>query len=581
MTDVEQQVRSYASGLDLGAPIDPIDIIGGSEAPLRRRTGRWGFVAAAAVLVVAVLGAALVALRDDATEQPAPTVDTTVVPQAWERIAEIDDAQPLAMAASERGVVLVGHGTWWSADGYVWDEGFVTDLVTISPVRPDLMADVIATDAGFLAVGTGYDNQPTIWRSEDGRAWDRVVDDDLLLATGSIPEGVSTPYGSISSVLATDDGFVAVGSVHASTVEGESLRAPDPRRPAIWTSEDGRDWERVEDLPDADGALVAVTVVDDELVALGSTADRSYAWRSAGGGWDAVGELEGIVTDLGSVDGALVAVGSTAADLQAVPTIWSSDDEGRSWTTVHEEPAASIATFSSLVEDGDLLLALGHTGPAALEVHGVLVSSTDGRSWSPAPVPEAPPPICGSPSSFPDSCPTTASYPQTATLAGGTLLLVTVDAEITAPPGTLPASSPQAGIHRALSTRPVEPAPEGVSAELEPPEGPVPSGGSLDTFVTVRNGTGAPIEVTGCGRPFRVVLANDQAQQLDVRILCLTFFEIPTGTSRWPVTILGSFNSCTSTLGTAGCGPLPPGTYTASVPPEGPFAPPPIQVEVR
>src|SRR5689334_21516209 len=114
MADLDQQIRTYARGLDLGPAISPAEVIaaaGGGSAP-GRRAGRRAFLAAAAVLVVVVLGAAVLALRDDA-DDPAPTVDTTVVPSSWERIGEVDDAQPFAMAASDRGVVLAGYGFWW------------------------------------------------------------------------------------------------------------------------------------------------------------------------------------------------------------------------------------------------------------------------------------------------------------------------------------------------------------------------------------------------------------------------------------------------------------------------------------
>src|SRR5689334_12266313 len=126
MADLELQVRDYAAGLDLGPTIDPAEITGPDPAvrPPVPRPGRRLFLVAAAVLVVIVLGAAVVALRDD-SDNSGPAIDTTVVPMTWEHVGEVDDAQPFAMATSDRGVVLAGYGFWWSADGTSWQEATV------------------------------------------------------------------------------------------------------------------------------------------------------------------------------------------------------------------------------------------------------------------------------------------------------------------------------------------------------------------------------------------------------------------------------------------------------------------------
>ena len=228
-----------------------------------------------------------------------------------------------------------------------------------------------------------------MWRSADGRSWVRVVDPDLRLPTGSIPSTVSTEYGSIASVTTTGDGFVAVGRVFDGTFVGDTLM-PSPFRPAVWTSTDGVDWAPASSLPDDRGSLVDVVATRDGVLAVGNDSGRAFVWRLGAAGWESIGGFDGAASTIASVGDRLVAAGTTSGVGAQTPTIWSSSD-GHTWTVADEEPVANLGTFTALVPDGDAVLALGYTGPGELDVHGLMLSSTDGTSWSPVPVPDAGP----------------------------------------------------------------------------------------------------------------------------------------------------------------------------------------------
>lgn len=134
---------------------------------------------------------------------------------------------------------------------------------------------------------------------------------------------------------------------------------------------------------------------------------------------------------------------------------------------------------------------------------------------------------------------------------------------------------------------------EPLSATLELSTTTVEAGGTIEGEVVVRNDTGAPVQVEGCGSPYWVSLSNESVEQLVPRCMALLVRTFPAGESRWPVTISASHFACvtagTPTASPAGpvCGAdglppaLPPGTYTAQIGrDEGAPAVPDLTVEV-
>jgi hypothetical protein len=96
----------------------------------------------------------------------------------WTQVATLRSTPSIArIAGGPRGWVAIGDGVaWHSADGRSW---------TRATSGPDVAADLIADDAGFVAVGwigslpgeTCGDQRPFAghtWTSSDGRTWQRM-----------------------------------------------------------------------------------------------------------------------------------------------------------------------------------------------------------------------------------------------------------------------------------------------------------------------------------------------------------------------------------------------------------------------
>jgi hypothetical protein len=107
--------------------------------------------------------------------------------------------------------------------------------------------------------------------------------------------------------------------------------------------------------------------------------------------------------------------------------------------------------------------------------------------------------------------------------------------------------------------------------------------------VVVSNNTGRPITTRGCGSPYAVALHDDSYTQQWPSLACAEVFTIPTGESRWPISIDATYSECPPTetnscVANGAPPPLPPATYVATshAPPELPVpAPADIAVTPR
>jgi hypothetical protein len=107
-----------------------------------------------------------------------------------------------------------------------------------------------------------------------------------------------------------------------------------------------------------------------------------------------------------------------------------------------------------------------------------------------------------------------------------------------------------------------------LSAQVLLPSTRVPTGGTLPGRVIIENHGTRPLQVSGCGSPFVVVLANHAIRPEVAWPLCLEEITIPTGTSRWPVTIAATYVTCGVGEDVVPCEdgdapPLPVGRYRA------------------
>ena len=246
----------------------------------------------------------------------------------------------------ENGVIFT------SDDGVSWVRLAEDDpALTLGAV---LMYAVTDGGPGLVAVGAGCENEtgecavhPTAWTSVDGTSWTRTPEDPAIFGDGT------TQRGAMYGVADTSHGLVAVGSMRYWTVDDEGVEVPVSFHPAVWISDDGITWERtwegtgsVVDSNDVFYDDISMGSVvegpDGRLVAVGATLDENgedtaTVWTSHDGRqWERI-EPDNTVFTPGTVmvDVALgehgyVAVGTEDGTDAA---IWRSPD-GATWTRI-------------------------------------------------------------------------------------------------------------------------------------------------------------------------------------------------------------------------------------------------------
>lgn len=136
----------------------------------------------------------------------------------------------LAFGAAPGGELVPTAAVFTSSDGVRWRR--------VTPVSPDYenksIIDIVRVDAGFVAVGGDFAStgRMTAWTSPDGITWTRAPGSDESVDP-------STAYMIAEQLTSTD------GTLWASGVDHDAARDPD-EIPALWVSDDGRNWQRVE-----------------------------------------------------------------------------------------------------------------------------------------------------------------------------------------------------------------------------------------------------------------------------------------------------------------------------------------------
>lgn len=367
---------------------------------------------------------------------PTPSVPALVLPigappTSWSRVA---DAPLLHVsAASNTAVATAPDGTFvalasaidsrkapvvlHSVDGLTWTTGGSL------PASGDTQASAIARWGDLLvavgedttalwaamAKGKATDARPAgaAWTSTDGTTWQRVPDQpafapgELLRVTAG-PAGlmavrgldfgslvfsrdgttwsdapVGTPGAKVTGITATDEGFVAVGSVETSA--------------AAWVSPDGQHWHRATfpDGSDASADLVSVAAQGRRLVALGAVpapGDDAIpgawtgpaSWLSTDGGttWARTGtssprtapDLYPTLPDLYAMSVGFIVVGVNAKGSNMA--VWTSVD-GTQWQpatidATSEEFGRSLAVSGSRAIIGGKTVGTGMGGDRAV-----------------------------------------------------------------------------------------------------------------------------------------------------------------------------------------------------------------------
>jgi hypothetical protein len=187
----------------------------------------------------------------------------------------------LDVAAGPGGFVAIGYDSnpeaggpaiWRSPDGRTWErigfpfgsspaEAYAYRVVAVGASQ-DRYVIVGYHIAGFSTPAPAITAHAAAWTSPDGITWTRSVDNAAVDVGPCQDTGEEPDCGGMRAVVATATGFVAVGQ--ARTNGGNASR------PAAWTSPDGLTWTRSDAGLDFDGRLSGVATGGPGLVAVGT-----------------------------------------------------------------------------------------------------------------------------------------------------------------------------------------------------------------------------------------------------------------------------------------------------------------------
>ena len=254
----------------------------------------------------------------------------------WHLQSTIPDATPDRLAVGPDGVVAVGRigerlASWHSADGgLTWSGRAGAFPVAAAGNDSFEVADVVATNAGWLAVGHEdpacqiecftTPRRALAWTSADGLRWTPVANQDAFDGAG------------MNAVARLGGTYVAAG-----TSAGHAAFWTSPTGTTWSRGRDGGSWSPIAGLAAGFGAVVAVGMARED----GTGAPVVAAWRSADGRSWAVASvdraLDGQVFDVAATPAGFLATGPSGGE-GCVGGIWASTD-GASWTCDASDPA--------------------------------------------------------------------------------------------------------------------------------------------------------------------------------------------------------------------------------------------------
>jgi hypothetical protein len=271
----------------------------------------------------------------------------------------------------------VPTGAWQQLDDFPIGDAF-------------LVADVVVTETGFIAIGAapaaGQDadgvRQGIVWTSADGLAWQRTADRAFTGATlldAVNLDGVVYVFGHVSQCPVFDDECPDQGDAGTE----------------VWRSTDGAAWQALPRSASLRAGLIdGCAAAAGRLACFGSTGEEVVAtlWISDDGtSWQASTSLAGMdpISALADAGPGMVAFGTQYdLDNDTVATIAGTSADGQVFEPA-SVPTDAAVTIADLSEGPAGLLAVGsRDDPAAGGAPlGIVFRSESGLDWSGGPEP--------------------------------------------------------------------------------------------------------------------------------------------------------------------------------------------------
>lgn len=156
------------------------------------------------------------------------------------------------IVAASFGLVTVGEfegriASWGSLDGVTWTRSSLAgaqreDVFAVDPLGfQRTRMDLVAWNDLVIAVGSAHESgdgtfRPAVWISSDGAVWQMVPDDGSGIIEVEETDSGDPSVAAMVAVTADEAGLFALGWV------GDTLSG-GLKRPAVWSSVDGRNWE--------------------------------------------------------------------------------------------------------------------------------------------------------------------------------------------------------------------------------------------------------------------------------------------------------------------------------------------------
>ena len=295
-----------------------------------------------------VLAVLALAVMVACSAQPAPSTEPSASPTERPRPSDEPSAAPPSEPPSPSEPAVTG-----------WQPASVPDTeISSSTVQ------VVPGGDGLIAIGFNGAFGSILWTSGDGgRTWTDITPAD---------------FASIGIVSVVEFDGMLVGVGRGDTINTEAEQA------AVYLSEDGVEWRKVETADPLIGQMIDVVATDDGLFAVGGVpgADSAGVWHSPNGeAWERIGgDLDhAFLWAIAEGGPGLVAVGwrrNPEPDL----AVWTSADAGATWELAPDPEgfAGFEGTDVAALPDGSLAM----VGSALDGSDGRIWTSTDGIDWT-------------------------------------------------------------------------------------------------------------------------------------------------------------------------------------------------------